>query len=133
MVHEAWLSIQNWELLLIVISDKIFCAKSLLALFRVYFVGNKVKGRISKRRYQENKARQFFRKNNISYSDTHMCMYKGVTNVRFFGKFGVPCFLVAFVLRISLLPFYGRIGFPSVKTESNPRGQAFFRIFCKFV
>ena len=30
------------------------------------FVGNKVKGRISKRLFQENKARQIFRKTNIS-------------------------------------------------------------------
>ena len=31
------------------------------------FVGNKTKGRISKRVFQENKARQIFRKTNISY------------------------------------------------------------------
>ena len=31
-------------------------------------VGNKTKGRISKRMLQENKARQVFRKMNISYS-----------------------------------------------------------------
>ena len=30
-------------------------------------VGNKAKGRISKRVFQENKARQIFRKTNISY------------------------------------------------------------------
>ena len=30
--------------------------------------GNKAKGRISKRVFQENKARQIFRKTNISYS-----------------------------------------------------------------
>ena len=32
-----------------------------------FFVGNKAKGRISKRVLQENKARQIFRKTNISY------------------------------------------------------------------
>ena len=32
-----------------------------------YYVGNKAKGRISKRLFQENKARQIFRKSNISY------------------------------------------------------------------
>ena len=32
------------------------------------FVGNKAKGSISKRVFQENKARQIFRKTNISYS-----------------------------------------------------------------
>ena len=31
------------------------------------FVGNKAKGRISKQVFQENKARQIFRKTNISY------------------------------------------------------------------
>ena len=31
------------------------------------FVGNKAKGRISKRMFQQNKARQIFRKTNISY------------------------------------------------------------------
>ena len=31
-------------------------------------VGNKAKGRISKRVFQENKARQIFQKTNISYS-----------------------------------------------------------------
>ena len=33
----------------------------------LYFVGNKAKGRISKRVFQESKARQNFRKTNISY------------------------------------------------------------------
>ena len=32
-----------------------------------YFVDNKAKGRISKQVFQENKARQIFRKTNISY------------------------------------------------------------------
>ena len=32
-----------------------------------YFVGNKVKGRISKPVLQENKVRQIFRKTNLSY------------------------------------------------------------------
>ena len=32
-----------------------------------HYVGNKAKGRISKRVFQENKARQIFRKTNISY------------------------------------------------------------------
>ena len=33
----------------------------------VHSVGNKAKGRISKRVFQEKKARQIFRKTNISY------------------------------------------------------------------
>ena len=49
------------------------------------FVGNKTKGRISKRLFQENKARQIFRKMKISYPMIHTrtCAYQGVRNVRF--------------------------------------------------
>ena len=49
------------------------------------FVGNKAKGRMSKRVFQENKARQIFRKTNISYPliRTRTCVYQGVRNVRF--------------------------------------------------
>ena len=50
-----------------------------------YFVSNKVKGRISKRVFQENKARQIFRKTSISYplTRTRMCAYQEVKIVRF--------------------------------------------------
>ena len=46
---------------------------------------NKAKGRKSKRVFQENKARQIFRKTNISYPliRTRTCTYQGVENVRF--------------------------------------------------
>ena len=50
-------------------------------------VGNKAKGRISKRTFL-----------------TRMCAYQRVRNVRFFGKFGVLCFLETPVLRFVLLP-----------------------------
>ena len=48
-------------------------------------VGNKAKGRISKRVFQENKARQIFQRTNISYPMIHTrtCAYQGVRNVRF--------------------------------------------------
>ena len=48
-------------------------------------VGNKAKGRISKRVFQENKARQIFRKTNISYPliRTRTPAYQGVRNVPF--------------------------------------------------
>ena len=51
----------------------------------LYFVGNKAKGRISKRVLQEHKARQIFRKTNISKSliRTRTRAYQGVRNVRF--------------------------------------------------
>ena len=75
---------------------------------RYYIVGNKAKGRISKRVFHENKASQIFRKTNISYPliRTHTCTYQGVRNV--FGKFGFICFLEAPVLRFALWPYYQR-------------------------
>ena len=42
-----------------------------------YIVGNKTKRRISKQMFQENKARQYFRKTNIR------CVYQGLQNVSF--------------------------------------------------
>ena len=42
-------------------------------------VGDKAKGRISKRAFQESKARQNFRKTNISYPSIRT--YQGVRNV----------------------------------------------------
>ena len=48
-------------------------------------VGNKAKGRTSKRVFQERKARQNFRKTNIAYLliRTRACTYQGVRNVCF--------------------------------------------------
>ena len=76
----------------------------------VVVVGNKGKWRISKRVFQENRARQIFRKMNISKPliRTRTCAYKGVRNVRFFGKFDVLYFLERPVLRFALLPYYRR-------------------------
>ena len=73
------------------------------------FVGNKAKGRISRRWvFQENKARQISRKTNNSYPliRTRTCAYQGVRNVCFFGKFGVLCFLETPVLRFAPLLSY---------------------------
>ena len=44
------------------------------------FVGNKAKGRISKRVFQENKARQIFRKTNISYPLIYIYIYMDQAN-----------------------------------------------------
>ena len=54
-------------------------------LRRCQNVGNKTKGRISKRVFQENKARQIFRKTNISYPLIRIRAraYQRVRNVRF--------------------------------------------------
>ena len=58
-------------------------------------VGNKAKGPISKREFEENRACQIFRKTDISYPlDTHTYVYvSGGKKHLFFGKFGVLCFL----------------------------------------
>ena len=56
-------------------------------------VCNKVKGRISKRMFQENKACQIFRETNISYSllRARTCAKQGVRNVCFSEN--LACFL----------------------------------------
>ena len=66
------------------------------------FVGNKVKGQISKWVFQENKACQIFRKTNISYSLMRS------KKCSFFRKFDMLCFLETSVLRFALLPYYRR-------------------------
>ena len=71
------------------------------------FVGNKAKGRITKWVFQENKARQNFRKTNFLFLFLRVCI--GVKKCSFFGKFGVLCFLETPVLRFALLPYYQRI------------------------
>ena len=56
-----------------------------LLMLMINFVVNKAKRRISKRVFQENQARQIFRKTKISYHliRTRTCAYQGVRNVRF--------------------------------------------------
>ena len=44
------------------------------------FIGNKVKKQISKRVFQENNARQIFRKTNISYQATDINFFKVYLN-----------------------------------------------------
>ena len=72
-------------------------------------VGNKAKGRISERVFQENKACQIFRKTNISYPliRTRVCVSEGKKG-SFFGKFGVLCFLETPILRFTYLAYYQR-------------------------
>ena len=71
-----------------------------LPRFQHAVVGNKKKGQILKRVFQENKTRQIFRETIISYLPirTHKCLI--------FGKFDVLCFLEPPVLRFALLPYY---------------------------
>ena len=70
-------------------------------------VSNKAKKRISKRVFQENKARQIFRKTNVSYLliRTRMCAYQGVRKVRFLENLTRFVFKTP-VLRFALLPYY---------------------------
>ena len=60
--------------------------------FNIQFVDNTAEGRISKRVFQENKARQIFRKTNVCVSGSK----------KVFGKFGMLCFLKTPVLRFVL-------------------------------
>ena len=71
---------------------KIFCEPS-QGQFEI--VGNKAKGRISKRVLQENKVRHIFRKTNISHPliRKRTCAYQGVRNVRFSEN--LTCFQIS--------------------------------------
>ena len=72
-----------------------------------YFVGNKAKGRISKRVFQENKTYAKF-----SEKQTFLtaCFRKaGGKKCSFFGEFGM-LFLETSLLRFALLPYYRRFG-----------------------
>ena len=73
-----------------------------------YFVGNKAEKRISKRVFRENKARQIFRKTNITlwYADVRVRMRRWEMFV--FGKFGLFCFLQTGLLRFAYLTYYRR-------------------------
>ena len=93
------------------VSDDIF--RWVMFSFQLNIVGNKAKGRISKRVFQENKAHQIFRKTNISYhTKTHHAKFSEkrtlLNKCMFFGKFGVLCFLETTVLRFALWPYYRR-------------------------
>ena len=55
-------------------------------------VGDKAKGRISKRVFEENKARQIFQKTNIFYPLIRTHTYQEVRNVCFSGNFLLPMF-----------------------------------------
>ena len=77
------------------------------------FVGNMAKGRISKRRQQEYKARQIFRKTNVRFSENLTCFV---------------CILVTSVLRFALLPYYRRI---EINLCKNLFSLERFCSFCK--
>ena len=70
-----------------------YCSYMQPLLFETFKRHSKAKGRISKRVFQEKKAREIFRKTNIFYPliCTRTCTYQGVKNVRFSENF--TCFL----------------------------------------
>ena len=53
-----------------------------------------------------------------TYVGAYVCVL-GSKKCLFFGKFGVPCFLVTSVLRFALLPYYWRIILMPEKVEEN--------------
>ena len=65
----------------------------MITIFVDEFVGNKAKGRISKRVFQESKAPQNFRKTSISYLLIRTRTYQGVRNVCFFDILACFAFL----------------------------------------
>ena len=70
-------------------------------LVKLKLVGNKAKGRISKRVFQENKARQIFRKTNIFYPLIHKTktMYKKVHKMKALRQSAVV--LIRFIFDIN--------------------------------
>ena len=75
-----------------------------------YNFSNKAKGLISKRRYQETKTHQIFRKTNIFCpleTLTKVCV-SGGKKCSFFEKFGVLCFIETPVLRLAFLLYCRR-------------------------
>ena len=78
-----------------------FCIHMLTRWF-----GNKAKGRISKRVFQENKARQIFRKKNLSDPLIHhLLVHIRGKKCLVFEKLNVLCFLETPVLIFTLLPY----------------------------
>ena len=76
---------ENFLIFLAFKSFSNFWPNSYKMFFILDIVGNKAKRRILKRVFQENKARQIFRKTNISYPliSTRTRAYHGVRNVHF--------------------------------------------------
>ena len=79
-----------------------------------HFVGNKAKEKISKWAFQENKARQIFRKTRWKY----VCV-SGGKNVSFSKNLASFVFLKHPVLRFTLLPYYPRFVSKSCNAASN--------------
>ena len=77
-----------------------FIFKTMQFRLSYQIAGNKAKKWISKRVFQENKARQFSEKRRF------LVCASGGKKCLFFGKFGVLCFLGKTVLRFVILPYY---------------------------
>ena len=77
---------------------------------RLLVGSNKVKGRISKRVFQESKVRTKFPKKQTFLTPLYAHVRVRIRGKKclFFGNFGVLCFLETPVLRFALLPYYRR-------------------------
>ena len=75
----------------------------MILIRKCFFVGNKAKGRISRKQSTPN----FPKNEHFLPPDTHkyVCV-AGDKKCSFFGKFGVLYFLETPVLRFALLPYY---------------------------
>ena len=79
-----------------------------IASSQLQFVGNKAKGRIAKRMFQEYKTPNSPKNEHFLPTDMHtVCVSSGKKD-SFFRKFGVLCFLETSALRFTLLPYYRR-------------------------
>ena len=91
-----------------------------------HYVGNKAKGRISKKCVTRKQSATNFPKNehflppdthpqnrHFLHPDTHECVSGGKKRL-FSGKFGVLCFFVRTVLRSAFLPYYRRLRFLAI-------------------
>ena len=81
------------------------------------FVGNKAKGRLSKRVFQEKQSTPNFPQNEHFFPpDTHTHMYVCILEGKkcsLFGKFGELCFSCNTRFGIRLLPYYRRVFEPN--------------------
>ena len=107
-----------------------------LVSYKSYIVGNKAKGRISKRVFQEKKTRQIFRKTNFSYPliCTRTYAYQGARNVRFWVNLACFVFLKhpfrdsPFCLITDDIAFRKN----SFLNSSSPNGIAFWNKYRRF-
>ena len=99
--NPLWTKISNCFLKLIFFQrNGTLSSKTMQFRLSYQIAGNKAKKWISKRVFQDNKARQFSEKQRL------LVCASGGKKCLFFGKFDVLCFLGKTVLRFAILPYY---------------------------